>query len=212
MRSQLLRAGLSERVHVALGPRPSAASRRRRTLPRLALRPADRRCTSGAVAHTQARVRGSPVPCISLCPWCLTMASPANVHRNKAPSRTSPDLTPACAPIVPTTATAPTPTRATPSDGVVPTTAPTRVTPSGGISKTKTNANTGSRHSWTTPTPATAAPCHPRATSAPTGTVPSSTAPSSSSEPAVDAGAMKAAAAEPRPRRGVGRNQRRTQS
>jgi hypothetical protein len=145
------------------------------------------------------------------CPLRLTSsvvsydASPANVHRNKAPSRGSPDLTPACAPIVPTTA----PTRATPSGGVAPTTAPTptRVTPSGGVSKTNTNANTGSRHSWTTPTPTTAAPGHSRATSAPAGTVPSS-----SSEPAVDAGAMKAAAAEPRPRRGVGRNQRRTQS
>lgn len=154
-------------------------------------------------------LRGSPVPCVSLCAWCYN-ASPASVHRNKAPSRASPDLTPACAPIVPTTA--PAPTRATPSGGVVPTSTPTRVTPSGGVSKTDTDANTGSRHSWTTPTPTTAAPGHSRATSAPAGTVPASTAPSSSSEPAVDAGAMKAAAAEPRPRRGVGRNQRRTQS
>jgi len=136
-------------------------------------------------------------------------ASLANVHWNNAPSRASPDLTPACAAIVPTTA--PAPTRATPS-GVVPTSAPTptRVAPSGSVSNT--NANTGSRHGWTTPTPTTAAPGHSRATSAPAGTVPASTAPSSSSEPAVDSGAIKAAAAEPRPRRGVGRNQRRTQS
>jgi hypothetical protein len=133
--------------------------------------------------------------------------SPASIHRNKAPSRASPDLTPACAPIIVPTS-APAPTLATPS-GVVPTSAPapTRVTPSGGVSKTDTNANTGSRYSWTTPTPTAAAPSHSRTTSAPAGTVPST-----SSDPAVEAGAMKAAAAEPRPRRGVGRNQRRTQS
>ena len=124
--------------------------------------------------------------------------SPASVHRNHAPTPTSPDLAPACAPTSPTAVPAVVPI-------IAPTTAPTRVPtrppsscvgiPSTGAGKAQTHANTRSRNGRSAPTPTTTAPAYSRDTSV----------------PAANADAMKAAAAEPCPRGGVGGNERRTE-
>ena len=131
--------------------------------------------------------------------------SPASVHRNHAPTPTSPDLAPACAPTSPTAVPAVVPI-------IAPTTVPTRVPtrppsscvsiPSSGAGKAQAHANTRSRNGRSAPTPTTTAPACSRDTS-----VPAATAPPASNDP----DAMKAAAAEAGPRRGVGGNECRTE-
>ena len=128
-----------------------------------------------------------------------SFASPANVHRSHPPAPTGPNLAPTCAPATPTT----TPT-------IVPIVAPPPIRapgsvriPGGCAGKTQADAR---RNSRTAPTPTTSAPSHSRshsrASSAPGTSAPSATTPPASSDP----DAMKAAAPEGGPCRGVGGN------
>src|ERR1700751_3735662 len=117
---------------------------------------------------------------------------------------------PACAPTSPTAVAAVVPI-------IAPTTVPTRVPtrppsscvsiPSSGAGKAQAHANTRSRNGRSAPTPTTTAPACSRDTSVPATTAPPTTAPSASTDP----DAMKAAAAEAGPRRGVGGNECRTE-